>query len=98
MMRMMFSPPILGAAGIFHHNRLVSAITDAIVMQCENHSQIVGAKRVPASIGGQTLPNSPFKICAGNKRSLTFSIPRAGLDKLIVTKRGKNNRKQIENQ
>lgn len=76
MMRMMFSPPILGAAGILHHNRLVSAITDAIVMQCENHSQIVGAKRVPASRGGQTLPNSSFKdLCRKQTRFDIFDSP-----------------------
>jgi hypothetical protein len=75
---------------LFHHIRAVTTITDTIPMPCENHPQIVKAKRVPASRGGQT--------CAGNKRSLTFSIPRAGLDKPIGTKRGQNNRKQIENQ
>ncbi len=43
----------------------------------------VGAKRVPASRGGQTL----FDI----------SIPLAGLDKLIGTKPGSNTKKQVEN-
>ena len=52
-------------------------------MPCENHSQIVAAKRVPASRGGQVL----FEI----------SIPRAGLNKLIGTKPGPTNEKQVEN-
>jgi hypothetical protein len=34
---------------LFHHIRTVPTITDAIAMPCENHFQIVGAKRVPAS-------------------------------------------------
>jgi hypothetical protein len=82
---------------LFHHIRAVSTITDSIATPCKNHSQIVAAKRVPASRGGQTLPDLS-KSVPESKRSLTFSIPRAGLDKLIGTKRGQNNRKQIENQ
>src|ERR1700691_6025366 len=31
--------------GTFHHNHSVTTITDAIVKQCENHSQMVKAKR-----------------------------------------------------
>jgi len=34
----------------------VSTITDAIAMPCENHSQIVAAKRAPASRGGANAP------------------------------------------
>jgi hypothetical protein len=81
-------------SSLIHHIRVVSAITDSIPLPCENHSQFVAAKRGPASRDGQTLPNSPFKICAGNKRSLTFSIPRAGLDKPIGTKWGQTTRKR----
>jgi len=36
-----------------HHIRAVSTITDSIPTSCENHSQIVAAKRVPASRGDQ---------------------------------------------
>jgi hypothetical protein len=77
---------ILARLSIFiHHIRAVSNITDAIAMPCKNHSRIAAAKRVPASRGGQS-------------RSLKFSIPRAGLDKLIGTKQGQSNRKPLESQ
>jgi hypothetical protein len=35
----------------FRHIRTVSTITDSIATLCEDHFQIVGAKRVPASRG-----------------------------------------------
>jgi hypothetical protein len=63
----------------FPHLRPVTTITDTIPTPCENHSQIAAAKRVPVSRGGQVF----FDI----------SIPRAGLDKLIGTKPGSNNKK-----
>jgi hypothetical protein len=62
-----------------------------------NTTVTINFKRAPASRGGQALPDSPLKVCAGNKRSLTFSIPRSGLDKLIGMKRGSINKKQTEN-
>jgi hypothetical protein len=62
-----------------------------------NSNVTINFKRAPASRGGQMLPDSPFKICTGSKRSLTFSIPRAGLDKLVGTKQGQNNKKPINN-
>jgi hypothetical protein len=44
------------ATGTFiHHIRTVFTITDTIPMPCENHSQIVRAKRVPASRGAQVF-------------------------------------------
>ena len=80
-----------------HHRtgRLVILVLDSL--SYTNRIVTINFKRAPASRGGQTLPDSPFEICAGNKRSLKFSIPRAGLDKLIGTKRGSNRKKQIEN-
>ncbi len=39
-------------SNFFHHIRAVSAITDAMLTPCENHSQIVAVKRVPAYRGG----------------------------------------------
>ncbi len=82
----------------FHHILAVSTITDSIATPCKNHSQIVEAKRVPASRGGQTLPDSPFKICAGKKRSLTFSIPEQGLTNRPGRNGVKSHRKQVKNQ
>jgi hypothetical protein len=60
---------------LFHHIRTVFTITDNTCVPCENNAQIAKAKRVPASRGGQTLPDSPSRICARNKRSLTFRFP-----------------------
>jgi len=55
--------------------------------------QIAAAKRVPASRGRQALPNSRFKIRAGNKCSLTFWILPSGLDKTDRDETGPNNKK-----
>jgi hypothetical protein len=45
---------------LFDHIRAVSTITDSISVPCNNHSQIVAAKRVPPSRGGQSLPKAAF--------------------------------------
>jgi hypothetical protein len=42
-------------SSLIHHIRAVTTITDTIPTPCENHSQIVAAKRVPAPRGGQVL-------------------------------------------
>jgi hypothetical protein len=52
---------------LFHHIRAVSTITDAIPAQCENHSQILGAKAVPAFRGGQ-LSKEPFNLLFENQK------------------------------
>jgi len=69
----------------------VFTITDNIPMPCENHSQIVAAKRVPA-------PPEAAKSPRVKKQTLfeIFDSP-AGLDKPTGTKPGSNNKKRIEN-
>jgi hypothetical protein len=57
-----------------HRNgRFAILVLDSVTYT--NSIAAINFKRAPASRGGQTLPDSPFKVCAGNKRSLTFSIP-----------------------
>ena len=59
---------------LFHHKRTVFTITDTITVPCENHSQLVGAKRVPASRGGQVFrvkQQTLFDILDSPERGLT---------------------------
>ena len=66
-----------GAPIPFHHTRAVTTTTDTIPTPCENHSQIVATKHVPACRGGRTL----FDI---------FRFPSQGLTKKPLQK-GKSN-------
>jgi len=62
-------------AHLFHHIRAVSTITDSIPIPCENHSQIVEAKRVPVSRGGEALPKAAFCSLFENQKQKTPMRP-----------------------
>ena len=59
----------------FHHIRSVATITDAAPAQCENHSEIMAAKPVPASRGGTNAPKEPSWLLFENQKAEKADAP-----------------------
>ena len=88
--------PSFGLSGNLPISFITSARCPASLTLFLCHARIIpdrGSEACARLQRRQALPNSRFKIRAGNKCSLTFWILPSRLDKLIGTKRGPSNKK-----